>query len=113
MEEKLILCTRCGKKYPSGQMRYFQDVKNIMCVNCVEKIKHPTHTKEELAPAAPKDAKPKRTRYKCKRCKHTFQLKENFNKVCPFCSSTTLEVYEWNSDLDGLISDSTQRMYDN
>ena len=110
MAEHGILCTKCGKRFPPSSMKYHHDTKNMMCVDCVEKIK--AELNKSAVSSVPKE-KGNKVRYKCMRCNHVFMLKESFNKVCPFCSSANLTTQDWNSDLDKLIKESGQRIYDN
>jgi DNA-directed RNA polymerase subunit RPC12/RpoP len=107
--ERGIMCMKCGKRFPTSQMKYLHDAKNMMCLDCVEKIKKPLN--QQPMESGEKEA-PKKLRYKCLRCKHVFMLKDGFSKICPFCSNQNLEKQEWNSDLDNLISESSQRIYD-
>jgi RNA polymerase subunit RPABC4/transcription elongation factor Spt4 len=106
MVERVIKCNRCGNKYPPEKMRYVQNIKNLMCLNCIEMIKSPKTEKRE----SKKDNIKKR--FKCQKCKNTFMLKEKFNKQCPFCGGYDLINQEWNSDLNSLIEDSTNNIYD-
>jgi len=107
MEERLMKCNRCGKKQPVNNMRYLQSIKNMMCLDCINKIKSPkTEMKKE-------EGSNDKLRFKCQKCKHKFMLKEKYNKQCPFCGGFDLISQEWNSDLDALIDDSTQKIYDN
>ncbi|MFT4297754.1 MAG: hypothetical protein ACMXX5_01030 [Candidatus Woesearchaeota archaeon] len=108
MEERIIKCTRCGKKYPSNKMRYVQNAKNLMCVNCIEMIKNPKTEKIEHTDTEEN----KKVRFKCQKCRHTFMLKRKFNKQCPFCGSQNLINQEWNSDLNSLIEDASNPIYD-
>jgi DNA-directed RNA polymerase subunit RPC12/RpoP len=109
MTERLITCRRCGKKVPTDRMRYFKDAKNLICVDCIEKIKNPK--KDIVKPSEDKTEKKKR--YKCNKCKHIFTLKPNFNKQCPYCGGTKVTLQEWNSDLDALIEESGKSIYNN
>lgn len=103
-----VVCKKCGKDTPPSKIRYFQDPKSMICIECVRKIKAAKEKKEE-------QPKPeyKKIRYICKKCKHVTTIKENFNKQCSFCGSFDVTKQEWNSDLDTLIKESGQRIYDN
>ena len=108
MEERTLICRRCGKKHPPSNMRYFQDAKNLICVNCVEKIKNPSKAKE----TEDENEEKKKRRYKCTKCKHIFMIKDGFNKQCPFCAGFDITSQEWNSDLDTLINESSGKEFD-
>ncbi|MCB9358732.1 hypothetical protein H6503_02280 [Candidatus Woesearchaeota archaeon] len=107
--DRLITCRKCGKKYPPNKMRYLNSAKNLLCIDCVDKIRSP-----------PKDV-PKKTageerrklRFKCNKCKHIVRIKEGFPKQCSFCGGTNLIEQDWNSDLDNLIEDAGKKIYDN
>ena len=106
MEEPSIRCSRCGKKHPPGKIKYFQDAKNMLCLECIDKIRIPASFKIE-----PIDQR-KKIRYKCQKCKHVLLIKESFPKQCTFCGGQNLVLQGWNSDLDSLINESTKSEYD-
>jgi len=110
MVERLLKCKRCGEKLPPEKMRYLESAKNLICVKCVEKFKHPSFEPKKVEDEA--ETK-KKHRYKCQKCKHITQIKEGFNKQCSFCGGFDLILQEWNSDLDRLINDSSKSIYDN
>jgi RNA polymerase subunit RPABC4/transcription elongation factor Spt4 len=105
--ERIIKCNKCGIKHSSDRMRYVQNTKNLMCLDCIEKIKKPQTVYPEKT-----ETKDIKKRFRCKKCKHTFMLKEKFNKQCPFCGGYDLISQEWNSDLNTLIEDASNRIYD-
>jgi len=108
MVERVLKCRKCGEKQPPSKMRYLQDTKNLICIDCVRKIKNPPK-EEEVKKEADNKGK---SRYKCQKCKHIFMIKEGYQKQCPFCSGFNLILQEWNSDLDALIKDSSKSIYD-
>ena len=104
-----ITCKKCGEKHTPSKMRYLQDGKTLVCINCVRKMREA----KEQKPAHVPPAQRKKTRFKCTKCKHIFSIKDGFPKQCPYCSSFSLVSQEWNSDLDNLIKDAGQKIYDN
>ncbi|MFT4303174.1 MAG: hypothetical protein ACMXYG_01295 [Candidatus Woesearchaeota archaeon] len=106
--DRLITCRKCGNKYPPNKMKYLTDVKNLLCVHCIDKIKGPTKTENKQ-----KTEEKQKIRYKCQKCKHIVRIKEGFPKLCSFCGSNNLIEQDWNSDLDNLIEESTKKIYDN
>jgi DNA-directed RNA polymerase subunit RPC12/RpoP len=110
--ERGILCKKCGHRYPTTEMTYLHDAKNMMCTGCLNKLKDQINASSKALAADDKSIKGKE-RYKCLRCKHVFMLKEGFNKICPYCASPNLGKQDWNSDLDNLIAEAGQKIYDN
>lgn len=63
-------------------------------------------------PLGQKKVERKKIRYKCQKCNHIVCIKEGFNKQCTFCGGTNLVSQEWNSDLDKLIEESSDKVYE-
>lgn len=107
-----MFCRKCGKQHPVSKMRYFESVKNLLCLDCIDAIRNPKKNKTPATSSPEKKPSPKKRRYKCQKCKHIILIKDGFRKQCGFCGGTDLVIQEWNSDLDNLINESTHKIYE-
>ena len=111
MTDRVMHCRKCGKQYPVSKMRYFESVKNLLCLNCIEALRNPTK-KRSIIPLKKDAPSRQKKRYKCQKCHHIVLIKDGFQKQCGFCGSTNLVLQEWNSDLDSLINESSHKVYE-
>lgn len=104
MSDVLIKCFKCGKSYPSGDMRFRSSNNNdLICKYCLNKNVTPSNVHTEIIhnPSQVKNTgytlpknrettkvNEKIIEYKCKKCGYSFKRKESVNvNKCPYCGS--------------------------
>ncbi|MBI2523184.1 hypothetical protein HYW19_02225 [Candidatus Woesearchaeota archaeon] len=101
----LYACSLCKLEFPSAKMRYAQDGKKLICIECFNKV----YKKKQQEQVAIKEkqsyeySKPNSTSGTvlnkpllviCTHCKYKFHYKANFKPFCPYCGKSSLRKYE-------------------
>lgn len=108
MLEQTLKCKKCGKNYPTTDLRFFGDAKTLMCKQCIED-KQRSLVKEQLEE---KQIKETRRKYKCSKCKYTFKAGLSHDRGCPYCGSKQVVAQDVTNDVDNLILESSSKKYD-
>ena len=101
----LYTCSLCRLQFPSAKMRYANDGKKLICVECFNKA----YKKDQ--PDAPKEEKrlyegaieiasgPRAPRAGsilviCAHCRYKFHYRLNLKPICPYCGKSGLKSYK-------------------
>lgn len=124
MSDVLIKCFKCGKSYPSGDMRFKSSNNNdLICKYCLNK-NPPSSVHAEVKPTIMPAVKntgydlPKRkvesnpetegyNEYKCNKCGYSFKRKKTIDVTkCPYCGKSEQLQMKTNKSANSLIDDS-------
>ncbi|MBI2523549.1 hypothetical protein HYW19_04095 [Candidatus Woesearchaeota archaeon] len=101
----LYTCSLCKLEFPSAKMRYAQDGKKLICIECFNKV----YKKKQQEQVAIKEkqsyeySNPSSTSGTilnkpilviCTHCRYKFHYKANFKPFCPYCGKSSLRKYE-------------------
>jgi len=103
------ICGKCRLTFALEDLRYDSSGKVLLCKKC-RKVT-PAFPKLIKSDVAEKKAKIK-SKYICRKCEHTFEVKPNFKLICPFCSSTQVVNNDYFKDAQSLITDASDKKYD-
>lgn len=93
----ILTCVRCGGRFPSSEMHYAPNGKDLMCKACYEAAKQARQQSTKKTKIIIKDMPKNKDmiEYICTSCNYRFKRKAG-QKVtrCPYCNSTNIEEYK-------------------
>jgi hypothetical protein len=117
-----IICKKCRQKIPLDRVRYDQNGRDLICLDCYDKLqwamkkagfaerKDPSPSVRLTPPKEKPVQKPKaqvdKQKYICMNCRYKFSLRKDGEHVkrCPYCGKDNLE--EDNFNIHKLIEES-------
>ena len=123
MSDVLIKCFKCGKSYPTSDMRFKSSNNNdLICKYCLNKTAPPSvhpEPKQMINPVKNEGySMPKRrvessqvidkmVEYKCGNCGYSFKRKSSADvSTCPYCGKSEQLQMKSAKSADSLINDS-------
>lgn len=95
---RIVKCTRCLKEQSIDNVRYADDGKFIICLDCYAKL-HPERLKTSvktpvLPPKVGEQKKPSDNQFRCTHCNYRFKSKKDITAVpqCPYCGKTDIKL---------------------
>ena len=127
MSDVAIKCFKCGKSYPTSDMRFKSSSNNdLVCKYCLNKTAPPSvhnEIKQNVTPVKntgydiPKKViaqlnklvNEKMNEYKCYKCGYSFKRKASLDvSKCPYCGSEKDLQMKSSKSADSLIEDSSR-----
>ena len=99
----LYACSRCKKEFNFNNIKYDEN-KNLVCVNCLEKTQKIKKKHIELEKPEEQEV----INFICYNCRFKFSIRKGSPKTlkCPYCGKAKIMIVKKYKDEDDLIKDS-------